>query len=172
MRTEDWMTRDVRTCTPDTSLNDAAGAMWDRDCGILPVVDADGVAIGIITDRDICMGAYLTGRSLKDLRVGDSMARRLFGCAPSDPIEQVIRVMGDHRVRRVPVLDGRGRPVGVISFDDLSRRLVTLQDEKLRARLVPRMLEALASISESAEGRAVPETVPARPSARSPVLAG
>lgn len=172
MRAEDWMTRDVRTCGPETSLNDAAQAMWDRDCGILPVVGPDGVAIGVITDRDVCMGAYLTGRSLKDQRVADSMARRLFACAPSDPIEQVIRIMGDHRVRRVPVLDGQGRPIGMISLNDLARRLVE-QDEKVRARLAPRLIEALAAICETRVGQEVPELVPApRAAARRPVATG
>ncbi|HEX6882839.1 MAG TPA: CBS domain-containing protein [Planctomycetota bacterium] len=163
MRAEDWMTRDVRTCGPETSLHEAAGAMWEGDCGILPVVNAKGVAIGVVTDRDLCMGAYLTGRSPQELQVGDTMARQLHACAPSDPIEQVIRVMGDHRVRRVPVLDGQGRPIGIVALNDIVRHLVE-QGEATRARLAPRVLEAMAAICETRAGQAVPELVPAPPS--------
>jgi predicted transcriptional regulator len=130
------------------------------------------VAVGVITDRDICMGAHLTGRALHELRVADSMSRQLFACASSDPIEQVIRVMGDQRVRRVPVLDGQGKPVGIVSLNDVVRRLVALTDDRTRSRLTVRLIEALASICETRTAQAVPEVMPPRADAPAPVLAG
>jgi CBS domain-containing protein len=167
MRAQDWMIRDVRTCRPETSLNDAANEMWQGNCGILPVVDADRKLVGVITDRDVCMGAYTQGRVLSDLPVRNSMSRAVFACRPSDPIEDVIRCMADHQVRRVPVVDAKGGLVGILSLDDLARHVVGLDDERERARLVPRFVEALASICEPTAGAQVPETIPVR-SARKP----
>ncbi len=173
MKAEDWMTRDVQTCRPETSMNDAAQLMWKRDCGVLPVVGADGKVVGVITDRDMCMGAYLKGKSLKDLKVGDSMTRKVFSCQASDPIEEVIRRMGDEQVRRVPVLDARGKLVGILALNDLVRRMVTISDERQRARLVPRLMEAMASICET-RGADLPELTPVAPArgAGQPLMVG
>jgi len=167
MNAEAWMTREVHTCRPETSMNEAAHLMWAGDCGVLPVVDADERLVGVITDRDLCMGAFFQGRSLKELTVGESMTRTVFSCLISDSVEQVIRRMGDERVRRLPVLDASGALVGILSLNDLARRLVGLPDERTRARLVARLAEALASISETREGGSVPAlTSAARPAQR------
>lgn len=168
MRAQDWMTRDVRTCRPETSLNDAANEMWQGDCGILPVLDDDQKVVGVITDRDVCMGAYLQGKALSDLPVRNSMSRTVFSCRPSDSIEDVIRCMADHQVRRVPVVDARGKLAGIVSLNDLARHVVSLAEERERARLVPRFVEALASICETQAGVEVPETIPAPRTVRQP----
>ena len=172
MRAQDWMTGDVRTCRPETNLNDAANEMWQGDCGILPVVDDDRRVVGVITDRDVCMGAYLQGRPLGELPVRNSMSREVFACRPSDSIEDVIRCMGDHQVRRVPVTDSAGKLVGIVSLNDLARHVVGLEDQRERARLLPRLVEAQASICETRGCVDVPETVTAPQSARQPVRLG
>jgi CBS domain-containing protein len=171
MIAQDWMTRPVHTCRPETSMSEAARLMWEKDCGVLPVVNDDRKVVGMITDRDLCMGAFLRGRSLQDLKVKDSMTRTVVTCLPSDSIEQVIRDLGDTQVRRIPVVDGRGRLVGILSLNDLARRLVTL-DERERARLAPRFLEALASICETRECAAMPEVVPQRAGEQQPQMVG
>lgn len=171
MKAEEWMTRRVQTCHPETSLNEAAHLMWEGDCGVLPVVDDDGRAVGLITDRDICMGAHFQGKDLGGMKVADSMSHRVFACQTSDPIEQVIRCMGDHRVRRVPLLDGAGRVAGILSLNDLVRRLVALS-ERERSRMTPRFVEALASICESPCQHALPEPTPAARAAGVPVATG
>ena len=51
------MTRQARTCSPSDSLNTVAELIWENDCGCIPVVDADGMAIAMVADRDICMAA-------------------------------------------------------------------------------------------------------------------
>ena len=172
MNVEDWMTRNVFSCGPETSLNEAAHLMWEHDCGVLPVVDGQSKVVGVITDRDLCMGAYTKGRPLHDLRVGDSMSGDVFACRASDTIEMAIRLLGDHRVRRAPVVDAQGKLVGILSMNDLLRRLVALQDESTRKRLAQRLIEAQASICEAQE-RAPIETLPPSPSPRvRPVAVG
>jgi CBS domain-containing protein len=172
MNVEDWMTRRVFTCEPDTSMNDAAHLMWEHDCGVLPVVDGQNKVLGVITDRDLCMGAYMKGRPLHDLRVGDSMSGTVFSCRASDSIEMAIRLLGDHRVRRAPVVDPHGKLVGILSINDLVRGLVGLQDESARKRLAQRLVEAQASICEAQE-RAPIEALPPGPTSRArPIAVG
>ena len=57
MKVRALMTSDVETCRPDTDLAAVARAMWDRDCGFIPVIDAAGALRGVVTDRDICIAS-------------------------------------------------------------------------------------------------------------------
>jgi len=76
MKAEKIMTREVASCRPDDTLNDAARIMWERDCGFVPVTaeDSGGRVVGIVTDRDLCMAAYTRGQRLADIRVGEVMS--------------------------------------------------------------------------------------------------
>ena len=64
MQVKDVMTTSPGTCSVSDMANEAARIMWDRDCGSVPVIDAAGHVVGIVTDRDICMAAYFQGRPL------------------------------------------------------------------------------------------------------------
>ena len=94
--------------------------MRDHAVGCLPVVDASGKLAGVLTDRDIALSAYELGEALWRLRVADSMHKPVWSCAAGDGIETAARLMRQHRVRRLPVLDEGGKPVGMISLDDLA----------------------------------------------------
>jgi CBS domain-containing protein len=95
--------------------------MWDRDIGCLPVLDAESHVIGVVTDRDACMAAYTQGRPLGAISVDSAMAHQAFCCAQTDRIEDVEAVMKEHQVRRVPVIDEQGHPMGMISINDIAR---------------------------------------------------
>ena len=69
MKVKDLMTREPRTCSPDTTLASAAHLMWDGDCGILPVVD-DGELVGVVTDRDMYIALATQNARASHLRVG------------------------------------------------------------------------------------------------------
>jgi CBS-domain-containing membrane protein len=109
------------TCSPIDSLDQAARLMWEFDCGAIPVVDAEGVVAGIVTDRDACMAAYTQGKSLKDIPVAEAMARQVFCCRPDDSVQTVERLMEAKQIRRLPVVDAEKRPLGVISLGDIAR---------------------------------------------------
>ena len=114
------MTRDVRTCTITDSLNGAARIMWDHDCGCAPVVDAHGKLVGIITDRDICMAAYTQGSPLDAIPVARVMSgARVISCSRGDDLETAHQLMRTHEVHRLPVVDTRGRPIGILSLSDV-----------------------------------------------------
>ncbi len=117
------MSGTVRVCQPDDSLNEAARIMWETDCGLVPVTAADGsgAVVGVITDRDICMAVYTQGKTLGEIPVGAVMTRKVHCCKPSDSLEEAQSIMRIAQVRRLPVVDGEGRLVGLLSLADLAR---------------------------------------------------
>lgn len=119
------MGQPIVRCREGDSLEQAAGLMWDHDCGIVPVVNDAEQVTGVITDRDICMAAYTRGRRLRDLRVDDAMAKKVFTCGLDDDIRMVEHMMAELQIRRVPVVDGEKRPVGMLSLGDIARYATT-----------------------------------------------
>lgn len=120
------MSTPLMTCSMGDSVNHAAELMWEHDCGAIPVVDDSGLAIGILTDRDICMAAYTQGKLLREISVSTVMAKQLYACSEDDSLIKAEQLMQQHQVRRLPVLDRQGRPVGMLSLNDLAR-VATLQ---------------------------------------------
>ena len=124
MRVQDIMSKTVFTCTTSDTLTAAAQQMWEHDCGMIPIVDSDGKTVGIITDRDICMAAYIQSRPLNAITVTDVMAKQVFSCRPEDDVAQVEKLFGEKQIRRAPVVDAAGRAVGILSLNDIARAAV------------------------------------------------
>lgn len=116
------MTSEVKSCAPDTSLAAAARIMANRDCGIVPVVDAQHKLLGVITDRDICVAVATRFRSPEEIPVRDVMTKKVHTCSPDDEARSALNLMKNHAVRRVPVVMADGRLAGLISIDDLVLR--------------------------------------------------
>ncbi len=121
MKIANLIHRDVTTCSVHDQLDHAAKLMWDRDIGCLPVVDDQGQIRGIITDRDLCMAAYTRGAPLQAIPVSEVMSQHVFSCSPADDVHQVERAMSKHQIRRIPVIDDQGHPIGMVSLNDLAR---------------------------------------------------
>jgi CBS domain-containing protein len=115
------MISDPVTCREDETLSDAARRMWDYDVGSLPVTDAQGRAIGMITDRDIAMAAYTQGKALDQVPTRAAMSQQLYAAHPKSSVREIEDAMMRHRVRRIPVIDDSGRVVGIVSLNDLAR---------------------------------------------------
>lgn len=139
------MSVDVSTCSPEDTLDRAARIMWERDCGVVPVVDGGGKLVGIVTDRDICMASYTRDERIRNCNVESTMSRDLHACSPSDSIQEVVRVMSLHQVRRLPVTEPNGKLVGIVSLADLAKSLNSLPSEH-PARVL--LLPMLAAVSE------------------------
>ena len=145
----------IHTCHGNATLSAASRLLWEHDCGILPVVDSEERVVGTITDRDICMAALSTNRPLSELPVHHAMASDVFSCKPSDEVVHALQIMQDQQVRRLPVLDGEERLVGMLSISDLAREV-----RGGRALSPARLTEALAAISRPrAEEAPVPKLV-------------
>ena len=143
MQITEIMTRDVRFCRGSDTLACAARLMWDHDIGSVPVVDDETRVIGMITDRDVCMAAYTTGRPLDELIVGNVMSKRVVTCDEHAADAELARAMVDGQVRRVPVVDGQRHLVGIVTLSDLALA-------PRRGRPVPssEIVETLAAVSQ------------------------
>jgi CBS domain-containing protein len=123
MQAKDIMTPDPCCCAQDDTLRDCAKMMVDFDCGEIPVTDAQGNPIGVITDRDICCRAVAKGMDTNNARVGDVMTTPAITVSLSDSEERCIGVMEEHMIRRVPVVDENGIVCGIVAQADIAKRL-------------------------------------------------
>lgn len=114
------MTTDVKTCVLSSSLEDAARIMWDNDCGAVPVINAQGKPIGIVTDRDVAMAAVLNHKPLWEIRVDTvTQGQRLCTCRQGDPVESCLQKMEQNGIRRLPVVNEDGHLAGIVSMGDV-----------------------------------------------------
>jgi CBS domain-containing protein len=118
MKAKEVMTSNVQTCMPETSLATAAMMMWEKDCGVLPVVNVSDKVVGMITDRDICMGAATKQRDPSTIAVAEVISGNAYGCEPDDDVRQALKTMKEKRVRRLPVIDADGKLHGILSLND------------------------------------------------------
>jgi len=121
MKVASLVRRDVKSCTHHDTLERAAQLMWDHDVGCLPVIDDEGHVAGMLTDRDVCMAAYTQGRPLRAIPVATAMAKHVFSCTEDEDIATVERTMSRYQIRRMPVIDGEGHPIGILSLNDIAR---------------------------------------------------
>lgn len=142
MKIESVVHRGVEWCSIHDNLEYAAQIMWEHDIGCLPVLDEYGHIAGIVTDRDVCMAAYTQGAPLRAIPVTTAMAKQVLSCMLSDDVETVERTMGERQIRRMPVIDDQGHPVGIVSVNDLARA-ATLG--KLKAAEVTSTLAAVSA---------------------------
>lgn len=117
---QEVMTKTVWTCRADDSMAVAARLMWEHDIGAVPVLDAGGKLVGIVTDRDLCMGAYFTGEPLTAVPVEHAMSKVVFRIEPAQTLGKAEELMRSKRIRRLPGVEG-DQLVGMITLGDLAR---------------------------------------------------
>ncbi|MBL9079547.1 MAG: CBS domain-containing protein [Planctomycetes bacterium] len=121
MHVHELMSREPRAARLGERLDAAARILWEADCGFVPVVDAAGAVVGVVTDRDLCMAVYTQGRSLGEIPVAAVMAREVRTCRADDTVAAALQTMQAAQVHRLPVVDARNVLVGVLSTNDLVR---------------------------------------------------
>lgn len=133
MRVREIMTDNPTCCAPDDTVQTAARAMMDADCGCLPVVDDIGSrhVVGVVTDRDLAIRALADGRG-PETRVREVMTADPACCGPDADVREVERIMADRQVRRVPVVDDNNCCVGMVAQADLARREREVDDHEVR----------------------------------------
>lgn len=159
MKIENVMTTAVVFVHPDETDARAAQLMWTHDCGSLPVVDDEERVVGMITDRDICMASFAKGNTLGDLRVRDAMSKEVVACRPSDSLEMVMSLMGEHQLHRLPVVDERHHLLGIVTVGDVLREASEARGKLAAAELSLLAVEALAHVHTPrwCEGVVAPE---------------
>ena len=119
----EFMTPSPASCTPHDSLETAARLMAEHDCGAIPVVDELLTArpVGVITDRDVVIRVVAKGLFTSDHVVRDVMSAEPFVVHVNASFHDCAKAMEDHHIRRVLVVDDRGKVVGIITDGDLAR---------------------------------------------------
>ena len=160
LKIREIMTKNVKACSPEDTLNDASRIMWENDCGAVPVIDAESKVVGMITDRDVCMTAYVRDAPLGGIRVADAMSRNVLACNGVDTVDIAENMMQLRQVRRLPVIDYEGRLVGIVSLNDLARRMDP-NGVRSDGPTCKDVAATLAAVSEPPRPRR--SSVPARP---------
>lgn len=143
MNVQALMNPNVKSAGTDASVADVVAIMRANDCGSIPIVDEKNKVVGIITDRDICLALALRRLPAAEIAVTDMMSRKVYACGPDEDVSAALETMKNKRVRRLPVVDGEGQLVGILSMDDVV----------LRAEAA--MVERLEKTSEIGYGRTV-----------------
>lgn len=132
------MTRNVRTVTPDSTIQDAARIMSEVNCGAVPVCQGDRV-VGIITDRDIVLRCVAKGGNATTGRVSECMTSDATCCSPETDAHEAASLMARRQIRRLPVVEN-GRLCGIVALGDMATVNIHVNEAG----------EALSGISEPA----------------------
>jgi CBS domain-containing protein len=114
----DLMTPDPVTLPASTALSDAARYMRDNKIGDVIVTD-HGKVCGVVTDRDIVVRAVASGLNPDSTELANVCSRTVISLSPSDSTDEAVRLMREHAIRRVPIIED-GIAVGIISLGDLA----------------------------------------------------
>lgn len=117
------------TIPPERTVFEAIELMAKKNIGALLVVK-DGKLAGIITERDYTRKVILKGRASKETRVQEILSGQVIRVAPDDSVEHCLRLMTEHRVRHLPVLEGE-KILGVISIGDLVNWVISAQSSTI-----------------------------------------
>lgn len=124
MKVEQMMTRNPSCCTPEDFVQVAASIMKRFDTGIVPVTERleyPSPLVGVITDRDLCLGALASDCDPATLRVEELMSTKVATCLPTDTPEQALEKMARAQVRRLPVVNNEFEVIGMLSLGDIVR---------------------------------------------------
>lgn len=123
MQVRDIMTKNPACCTADTNLKEVAMLMVEHDCGQTPVVDSNTSMklVGVITDRDITTRTVAEGKNPLEMTAGDCMSSPCMTITPEMSVEECCTVMEENKVRRVPVVDEKGRCCGIVAQADIAQ---------------------------------------------------
>ena len=140
MPVQNWMTTDVVSVTPETSLLKVGKLMKDHHVRRLPVLDDKGRVVGIISDRDVrdaspskatTLDMYEMHYLLAELKAKNIMTANPMTVKPSDTVEQAALIMLDNKIGGLPVVEDSGKLVGIISDHDVFKALVDITGARL-----------------------------------------
>jgi CBS domain-containing protein len=117
--------RELMTSNPcsieaDKSVSYAAKMMKDEDVGLAPIVEGDRL-VGTVTDRDIAIRVVAEGKDPESTTVREIASTQLVTIDPGQSLDEGLRLMAQHQVRRLPVVEEDGRLVGVVAQADVAR---------------------------------------------------
>jgi len=128
MQVREIMTTKIWSCSANATIASAAETMLDRSCGFVPVVGAQGEVLGVVTDRDLCMALVKRDRRPSEVPIAEVCSGRVIACAPDDEIHDVLQMMENAKIRRLPVVED-GKLRGIISMTDVFRHALPVRTD-------------------------------------------
>jgi len=113
---------------PGDTMFDALETMAEHNVGAVMVVE-DGDLVGILSERDYARKVVLADRGSRDTRASEIMTTDIRTVGPSSTVDDCMELMTEHRIRHLPVLDGEGRLVGVVSIGDVVKAMIAQQHD-------------------------------------------
>ena len=120
MNVRDVMTENPRTVTAGSTVAEAARVMRDEDAGIVPIVEGEKLK-GVVTDRDIAIQVVAAGKDPQSTTVETVASKDLVTVDPQQDLDEALRLMAQHQVRRLPVTEEDGKLVGIVAQADVAR---------------------------------------------------
>jgi CBS domain-containing protein len=122
MKIREIMSPNPVCCVPHDSAQKVAKILCEHTIGSVPVIDNEQSRklVGMITDRDLCCSVIASGLDPNDAKIANFMTVSPVSCRDGDNLEKCERAMQEHQIRRMPVVDGEGRCVGIVSQADLA----------------------------------------------------
>lgn len=122
MKVRDIMTKEVVSVDPKTSVADTAKRMRDANVGSVVVIDKSNNEVkGIVTDRKIVTSVIAESRDPLKEPIGNIVSKNLLTCKDDNDVHDVVKAMGQNKVRRMPVVNERKELVGMLSMSDIAR---------------------------------------------------
>ncbi|WP_193212063.1 CBS domain-containing protein [Luteolibacter marinus] len=121
--------RDIWTTTPDALVFDAIHLMGEKNIGALIVVE-NGEVVGLMSERDYSRKVVLRGRTSRDTRVEEILSRPVVTVGLDTSIDDCMRLMTEHRIRHLPVVEN-GSPAGLVSMGDLIKWTLSAQEDAI-----------------------------------------
>ena len=115
---KDLMSRDVKIISPDATIREAALQMLSGNFGMLPVAENDRM-IGAVSDRDIAIRAVADGKD-GSTKVRDVMSTGVIWAYEDDAVDDAAKLMSEHQIRRLPVVNVDKRLVGIVALGDFA----------------------------------------------------
>jgi CBS domain-containing protein len=122
----DVMTHNPRSLESSSSAVEAARVMRDVNVGLIPVVEGDRL-IGTVTDRDIAVRIVAEGMSPDRIHVGEIASRGLVTIDAAQELDEALRLMAKHQVRRLPVVEKDGKLIGIVAQADVAKHATPTQ---------------------------------------------
>jgi CBS domain-containing protein len=122
MKVREIMTSEPVCCVLTDTAQRVAQVLRDDDIGSIPVVEDQQLRklIGMVTDRDLCCSVIADGLDPKTTTVSNLISPEVVSCRDGENVEKCERAMQDHQIRRMPVVDGEGCVIGIVSQADLA----------------------------------------------------
>lgn len=152
-KVRDIMTVDVKAAEPDTSLEELSCMMRDEDVGSIPVLE-DGELRGIITDRDIVVRCIAEGSDPCKIMAEDIISEDLETIDPDADVQEAARLMSEHQIRRLPVVED-GRLLGMVSLGDIA---VKHENERVSGQVLEDISEGVKP-SRGIQGKKKPVSI-------------